>query len=44
VPLTTAGRLAADAIAFGGIGTAAIALGQIFTSIGNYVRRRERDF
>jgi voltage-gated potassium channel len=42
VPLSTAGRLTAGAIAFGGIGAAAIALGQIFNSIGSYVRRREK--
>jgi voltage-gated potassium channel len=42
VPLTTAGRLTAGAIAFGGVGAAAVALGQIFNSIGNYLRRREK--
>jgi voltage-gated potassium channel Kch len=42
VPLSAAGRMTAGAIAIGGIGAAAIALGQIFTSIGNYVRRREK--
>src|SRR5437667_4055368 len=42
VPFTTAGRLTAGAIAFGGVGAAAVALGQIFSSIGNYVRRREK--
>jgi voltage-gated potassium channel len=42
VPVTTAGRLIASAIALGGVGTAAVALGTIFTSIGNFVRRREK--
>src|SRR5258708_36537589 len=42
VPLSTVGRLTAGAIALGGIGAAAIALGQIFTSFGNYVRCREK--
>ncbi len=44
VPVTTAGRLIASAIALGGVGTAAVALGTIFTSIGNFVRRREKGF
>jgi voltage-gated potassium channel len=42
VPLSMAGRLTAGAIAIGGIGAAAVALGQIFSSIGSYVRRREK--
>jgi voltage-gated potassium channel len=42
VPLSTAGRLTAGTIAIGGIGAAAVALGQIFSSIGSYVRRREK--
>ncbi len=42
VPLSTTGRLTAGMIAFGGIGAAAVALGQIFNSIGNFVRRREK--
>jgi voltage-gated potassium channel len=42
VPLTTAGRLAAGFIAIGGIGAAAVILGKIFSSIGEYMRRRER--
>jgi voltage-gated potassium channel len=42
VPVTTAGRLIASAIALGGVGTAAVTLGTIFTSIGNFVRRREK--
>jgi voltage-gated potassium channel len=44
VPVTTAGRMIASAIALGGVGTAAVALGTIFTSIGNFVRRREKGF
>jgi voltage-gated potassium channel len=44
VPVTTAGRLIASAIALGGVGTAAVALGTIFSSIGNFVRRREKGF
>ena len=42
VPVTTAGRLAAGLIAIGGIGAAAVALGKIFNSMGEFVRRRER--
>src|SRR5579863_6551779 len=42
VPVTTAGRLTAGVIAIGGIGAAAVALGKIFTSLGEYVRRREK--
>ncbi len=42
VPVTTAGRLTAGVIVIGGIGAAAVALGKIFTSIGEYVRRREK--
>lgn len=41
-PVSTVGRLAAGMIAIGGIGAAAVALSNIFTSIGNFVRRRER--
>lgn len=37
-----AGRIVAGGIAIGGIGAAAVGLGRVFTSIGNYVRRRER--
>jgi voltage-gated potassium channel len=44
VPLTTAGRLAAGAIAIGGIGAAAVALGSVFTTIGNLIKRREKGF
>jgi voltage-gated potassium channel len=44
VPLTTAGRLTAAVIAIGSIGAAAVALGRIFTSLGEYVRRRQRGF
>ena len=44
VPVTVAGRLAAGMIAIGGIGAAAVALGKIFNSIGEYVRRREKGF
>jgi voltage-gated potassium channel len=44
VPLTTTGRLAAATIAIGSIGAAAVALGRIFTSLGEYVRRRQRGY
>ena len=44
VPVTPAGRLTAAAIAIGGIGAAAVALGSLFASIGNYIKRRERGF
>jgi voltage-gated potassium channel len=44
VPVSAGGRLAAAAIAIGGIGAAAVGLGSIFTSMGNFVRRRERGF
>jgi len=42
VPVTPGGRLTASVIAIGGIGAAAVALGKIFTAIGEYVRRREK--
>jgi len=42
VAVSTAGRLAAGLIAIGGIGAAAVALGKIFTALGEFVRRRER--
>ena len=42
VPVSGAGRLMAAVIAIGGIGAAAVALAKIFTSIGKYVRRREK--
>jgi len=44
VPVTSAGRLAAGAIAIGGIGAAAVALASIFNSIGNVIKRREKGF
>jgi voltage-gated potassium channel len=44
VPLTAPGRLMANAIAVGGIGAAAVALGNVFTFMGNFVKRRERGF
>jgi voltage-gated potassium channel len=44
VPVTVAGRMIASVIALGGVGTAAVALGTIFTSIGNFVKRREKGF
>jgi voltage-gated potassium channel len=44
VPVSTAGRLIAGAIAVGGIGAAAVALGNIFNSIGNFIKRREKGF
>jgi voltage-gated potassium channel len=42
VPVTTAGRFAAGAIAIGSIGAVAVALGRVFSAIGEYVRRREK--
>jgi len=44
VPLSTAGRFTAGMIAIGGIGAAAVALGSLFSSIGNLVKRREKGF
>jgi len=44
VPSSAAGRLAAGAIAIGGIGAAAAAVGNLFTSIGSFVKRREKGF
>jgi voltage-gated potassium channel len=44
VPVSAVGRLTAAAIAIGSIGAAAVALGKIFTSLGEYVRRRQRGF
>lgn len=44
VPVSTAGRLAAGLISVGGIGAAAVALGQLFNAIGNAMRRREKGF
>jgi voltage-gated potassium channel len=44
VPASVAGRLAAAAIALGGIGAAAAAVGNLFTSIGSFVKRREKGF
>ena len=44
VPVSTLGRLAAAMIAVGGIGAAAVALGSVFTSVGNYIKRREKGF
>ena len=44
VPLTAPGRLVANAIAVGGIGAAAVALGNVFAFMGNFVKRRERGF
>src|ERR1700733_4548944 len=42
VPVTAAGGLTASVIAVGSIGAAAVALGKIFTSLGEYIRRREK--
>lgn len=44
VPVSAVGRLAAGGIAIGGIGAAAVALGSIFNSIGNFVKRGEKGF
>jgi voltage-gated potassium channel len=44
VPETAVGRVASGLIAIGGIGAAAVVLGSIFTSIGNFVKRREKGF
>ncbi|HEX4606532.1 MAG TPA: ion channel [Candidatus Angelobacter sp.] len=44
VPTSAAGRLTAGVIAIGGIGAAAAAVGNLFTSIGSFVKRREKGF
>jgi len=44
VPVSTMGRLAAALIAMGGIGAAAGALSSVFTSLGNFIKRREKGF
>src|SRR5439155_22880038 len=44
VPVSMLGRLSAGIIAVGGIGAAAVALSSLFTSIGNYIKRREKGF
>jgi len=44
VPTSAAGRVVAGVIAIGGIGAAAAAVGNLFTSIGNFVKRREKGF
>ncbi|HKF24302.1 MAG TPA: ion channel, partial [Candidatus Angelobacter sp.] len=44
VPVTWLGRLVAGGIAVGGIGAAAVALGNVFSSIGNLIKRREKGF
>jgi voltage-gated potassium channel len=44
VPVSTLGRLTAGVIAIGGVGAAAVALGQLFTAIGNVIKRREKGF
>ncbi len=42
VPVSGIGRLTAGAIAIGGVGTAAVALGHLFTAIAETIRRREK--
>jgi voltage-gated potassium channel len=44
VPVSMAGRLTAGTIAIGGIGAAAVGLSSIFTSVGNFIKRREKGF
>jgi len=44
VPTSALGRITAGAIAIGGVGAAAVALGQLFNSIGNVIKRREKGF
>lgn len=44
VPVSTAGRLAAAMIAIGSIGAAAVALGNLFSAIGNFIKKREKGF
>lgn len=44
VPLSAVGRLVAGGIALGGIGAAAVALGSVFSVIGNVIKRREKGF
>ena len=43
-PQSAAGRMTAAVIAIGGIGAAAAAVGNLFTSIGSFVKRREKGF
>jgi voltage-gated potassium channel len=44
VPVSTGGRITASVIAIGGVGAAAVALSSVFTSVGNFVKRREKGF
>ena len=44
VPVSLMGRLTAGAIAIGGIGAAAVGLSSVFTSVGNFIKRREKGF
>jgi len=44
VPTTAIGRITASVIAIGGIGAAAVALSSVFSSIGNFIKRREKGF
>jgi len=43
-PLSGLGRFMAALIAIGGIGAAAVALSSVFSSIGNFIKRREKGF
>src|SRR5258708_16280789 len=43
-PVSWPGRIAAGCIAFGGIGAAAVALGSVFTSVGNFIKMRDKGF
>ena len=44
VPVTAVGRFTAGLIAVGSIGAVAVALGKIFNTLGDYVKRREKGF
>jgi len=44
VPVSSFGRLMAGTIAVGGIGAAAVTLGNVFTATVNFVKRREKGF
>jgi len=43
-PLSALGRFMAALIAIGGIGAAAVALSSVFSSVGNFIKRREKGF
>jgi len=44
VPVSVAGRFIAGMIAVGGVGAAAVAIGQLFNLMGEIIRRREKGY